>query len=357
MVESHDERNSGSRSFFGGTIKRPSIWLQSLIFTVTLSAVLITIFFAYRSYTQNRLTALNDFNDQQLILARSAAAGIETLFAEVKAALSAAVSLSAIQRISPDSLDYMRHMSNGFLPKTSVRRLDEQGILRYIYPHDDWRKELLGKHYSEKEFFQQAWQRNTIAISQVIINEQGERRLRVAAPIFMNGTDGTLSPIFKGVLIVSFDIETFTDAFISPIIPGKTGYAWLINQEGNVIAHHDSQYLGHDVFTIWAEQKFIVSPQMIDTIRQNMKVGREGTDLYISEQHRGQTATIQKLIAYSPVRILDQVWSVAVVTPVSEVDQVIRTTVRKNMYGFGFVLLILVSAGSFFSITAYQATR
>lgn len=351
---SNDERNKESRFFFGGSIERPSIWLQILIFIVTLSAVLITLFLANRSYTQNRLTALNDFNGQQLILARSAAAGIETLFAEVKGALSAAVSLPAVQQMSPECLDYMRHMSGGFLPKTSIRRLDEQGILRYIYPVDDWRKDLLGKQYGDREFFQNARDKDVVTASQVITNEQGERRLRVAAPVFAHGTDETHPRIFKGVLIVSFDLEAITHAFISPIIPGKTGYAWLINQDGNVIAYHDSQYLGHDVFTIWAEQKFILSTQSINTIKQNMKAGREGTDLYTSKQHRGETAAIQKLIAYSPVYILDQAWSVAVVTPASEVDRIIRTTVRKTMYGFGFVVLVLVSAGSFFSLTAYR---
>ena len=354
MVEPHDDQNRETSFPFGSTIERPSIWLHILIFAITLSAVLITILLAHRSYTHNRLTALNDFNGQQLVLARSAAAGIETLFAEVKAALSAAASLPAVRKMSPECLDYMRHMSGGFLPKTSIRRLDERGILRFIYPHDDWRKDLLGRDFSDSESFQNAREEVTVTASRVVINEQGERRLRVAAPVFMNGPDEELPRIFKGVLIVSFDIGAITNAFISPITPGKTGYAWLINQDGNVIAHHDSQYVGRDVFTLWAEQKFILSPQSADTILQNMKTGREGTDLYLSKQHRGETATIQKLIAYSPVRILDHVWSVAVVTPAGEVDRIIRSTIRKTMYGFGFIVLVLVGAGSFFSVTAYR---
>jgi PAS domain S-box-containing protein len=354
MSTSRDEEKTQYRYSPGNSLKRPSHWLHISIIAVTITALLITIFLAYQSYTQSRLGVLDDFNMQQLVLTRSAAAGVETLFAEVKATLTVAVSCSPIQRMTPDCLDYMRHLSGGFLPKTSIRRIDERGILRYIHPQDDWRNGLLGRQYGDQEYFRNAMKENAGMTLQVVMNEQGDRRLRMAVPVFTGGPDGAPFRKFAGVLVVSFDIEGITDAFISPITSGKTGQAWLVDENGTVIAHRDSRYIGSDVFTVWEEQKVISSSGMMDTIRQNMKSGREGADLSTWKEHRGQKAAVEKLIAYSPVHVLNHLWSFAVVTPVSEADVAIRATARKTIYGFGFIVLVLVGAGSFISVTAYR---
>jgi hypothetical protein len=72
--------------------------------------------------------------------------------------------------------------------------------------------------------------------------------------------------------------------------------------------------------------------------REKMLTGQEGLGAYTSGWHRGIMAhrdTIEKLIAYAPVRLEDQeltqeskpdiFWSVAVVAPSSEVEGVIHT--------------------------------
>ncbi|MBT8490972.1 MAG: PAS domain S-box protein, partial [Deltaproteobacteria bacterium] len=60
------------------------------------------------------------------------------------------------------------------------------------------------------------------------------------------------------------------------------------------------------------------------------------------------------MIAYSPALIINQVWSVSVAAPTSEVDRIIRSAAREALYGFSFVLIILIGTGSFLSISAYR---
>ncbi len=68
-------------------IGRPAWWVQVIIVSITVIAVGIITFLGIKTYDATRRTALEQFNQHQLILAHSAAAGIETYFSEVKASL------------------------------------------------------------------------------------------------------------------------------------------------------------------------------------------------------------------------------------------------------------------------------
>ncbi|MBT8490970.1 MAG: hypothetical protein KJN62_07970 [Deltaproteobacteria bacterium] len=114
--------------------RKPSWWLTGIIITATILAVAITVFLGRRAFLQSRLTALDQFNQQQLILARSTANSIETYFTEVSTSLSSAVKLPSIQNMTPDGIEHLKNMYEGFLPRTSIRYIDENGILRFIYP-------------------------------------------------------------------------------------------------------------------------------------------------------------------------------------------------------------------------------
>jgi hypothetical protein len=58
--------------------KRTPVWLQVLIVAITLIAVAMVVFLGSQTYRETRKMATEQFNQQQLILARSTATGIET---------------------------------------------------------------------------------------------------------------------------------------------------------------------------------------------------------------------------------------------------------------------------------------
>ena len=331
--------------------KRPSEVVQFLILLLTIAAVLITVFLANRSYNQHRHTALVQFNEQQRILAHSAAAGIETIFNEVRVALIATARIPSVQQMEPACLGYMRNLYQGFLPKTSIRRLDEHGVLRFIYPSKGWRGNIVGRNYGSEKFFQDAKASGDVTVSSIVLNENGTQRIRVVTPVYQTAA-GT--NIFKGLLVVSYDIGVISDAFISPITSGKTGYAWLINQEGIFLTHFEKDFIGQDIFSVRMHKSPTLPLDSIHAIQKQMLVGHEGTGRYISGWHRGKTGTIEKLIAYSPVHIGNKIWSVAVVAPVNEVDEIIRDAGLQTMYSFGFVVFTLLIGGSILFAMSYR---
>ena len=298
--------------------------------------------------------AMEQFNQQQLILARSAASAIETYFNEIGIVLQATAEIPAIQRMTPGCLEYMHHMYNGFLPKTSVRRLDEKGVLRFIYPFDGWRGYLVGGDYSKEAHFLKARHRNHVNISGIIINEQGDMRIRVSIPVYLTDAAGSDTRLFKGVLMVSFALDTITETFISPIKSGETGYAWLLNQDGFFVGHYENEFIGKDAFTVRTDKHPDLSYESINQIQRKMLAGGEGTGRYVSGWHRERTELVEKIVAYAPARINGITWSVAVCAPIDEVDCLIRTATLNIVSTFSFVVILLLAGGGFISISAYR---
>lgn len=337
-----------------GGIKQPAWWIQIIIVSITVIAVGITTFLGIQTYRATRHTALEQFNQHQLILAHSAAAGIETYFSEVKAALVSATKVAAIRHMTEDSLEYMQNMYLGFIPRTSIRRLDEKGVLRFIYPSDDWRGNLRGRDYSGEGYFRKAQEKGRVALSGITINEIGEKRIRMSAPVYVPDTQGGEHKKFAGILVVSFDLRAIADIFISPIRSGETGYAWLMDQNGYFLAHNVDTFVGQDAFQIREKTNPELSYESINEIQQEVMIGGEGIGRYLSGWHRGKTGRIEKLIAYSPIRVIDQIWSAAVVAPVNEVDKIIREAGIQALNTFTFIILFLILAGTFSFLSVYR---
>ena len=248
MADHTDADNQQEFHSLSAHIKRPSWLIQITIISVTILAIGITAFLGAQSFRVTRQTALDQFNEQQLILARSAAAGIETYFSEVRASLVSATKVSCLQDMSPRCIEYMQSMYLGFIPRTSIRRLDEHGVLRFIYPSEDWRGDIIGRNYGAEPYFTRAKEAGRAVLLGITVNEKGENRIRMSSPIYSQGDRDASEKRFTGVLIISFDLQSVGNIFISPIVSGETGYAWLMDQEGYFLAHNVAEFVGQDAF-------------------------------------------------------------------------------------------------------------
>jgi PAS domain S-box-containing protein len=343
------------RRFTESPVPRFASWLQVLIVTVTLAAIVAALFLSDRSQRETTRLATEQFNQQQLILARSAAVGIEHFIADVEDDLLALSNFPVVQRMKPGILERMEVLYTGFPPETSSRRLDKNGILRFIYPNEGWRKDLIGQDYSGEAFFQQVKKTGEVVVSGLIINEVGERRIRVARLVCIEDEEGTSE--FNGIIIDSFDPDTLASLYISPILSGETGYAWLLNENGLFLAHHEEEFVGEDAFKVRAETNPELFYDSINNIQRQMMNGEEGVGRYASGWHRGERGEIEKLVAYTPVRVGDHLWSVAVCAPVDEVEWITSKAYRNELYTLGFIVLIMAAAGASFFIAFYRWTR
>lgn len=182
------------------------------IFVAALAAAVLTALLGFQSYRAAREAATERYALQQLSLARSIAAGLEAYFREVQTSLFSAATNPSLVRMTEDCPLVMEQMSLGFVPRTSIRSIDEQGILRFIHPSDDWRGTLIGTACDDGRFFQEARDTAQIVLSDVLINEKGQRRFRIAVPLF--DTAEKAEAAFRGILAVSFDPRDIAQRFI-----------------------------------------------------------------------------------------------------------------------------------------------
>jgi len=134
------------------------------------------------------------------------------------------------------------------------------------------------------------------------------------------------------VLVFYIDAHNLAQKFTAGIQSGKTGYAWIMDNQGIFLTHPEREFIGKNAFTVRKERMPAISFDAINQIqRDKMLAGKEGVGVYTSGWHRGIMGlgqTIEKLIAYAPVRLEDEnlvqenkpstSWSVAVVARVAK---------------------------------------
>ncbi|MBA7691946.1 hypothetical protein ES703_100502 [subsurface metagenome] len=136
--------------------KRPPLRLLVLIVAATIILITVVIFRDFQTNSEIKMMAIEQFNRQQMILACSTATSIEAYTRELSEALLALARIPSVERMSPECLKCMQHIYWGFPQRTSIRLLDRDGSLRFIYPFDSWREELIGRDYSKETYFQEA---------------------------------------------------------------------------------------------------------------------------------------------------------------------------------------------------------
>jgi PAS domain S-box-containing protein len=279
-----------------------------------------------------------DFNVQQLELARHAASILEINFNIIKDEL---ITLS----LSP-SIQYVESVSWFNRMKISLSGAREYGVYRImLIDAEGGRSFIVDREQNtaiENSPIQQIeyldWCREKEHKGKIYIgpvrggsNEQQDPALvmELAMPVYQVSPDEA-HPLptgeFAGVLVFSLDVGLLVERFVGPIRSGKTGYAWVIDETGKFLYHLEERFIGQNAFEARQQEDPHISFTKINFIQQEkMLRGEEGTSWYISGWHRGRIGSVRKLIAFAPVRIgasnAQRVWSVAVVAPISEVQQ------------------------------------
>jgi PAS domain S-box-containing protein len=148
------------------------------------------------------------------------------------------------------------------------------------------------------------------------------------------------------MLVFHLSVSALLSSIVKPIQSGKTGYAWVIDQEGRFLFHPNPDFLGRDAFTIRDEKFPDLSNQPIHFIqKERMLKGEQGTGWYYSGWHRGATGPTKKLIAFCPIQIAEtppRFWSVAVVAPQSEVEDALSRGSFRLLLLQGVVVLAVI---------------
>ncbi|MEW5763608.1 MAG: sensor histidine kinase [Acidobacteriota bacterium] len=156
--------------------------------------------------------------------------------------------------------------------------------------------------------------------------------------------------IFAGVLEFTVDATALATRFTADARSGTTGYAWVLDEMGTFLAHPEKDFLGKNAFKARHEKNPKLAFEGINVImRDHMLRGQEGKGEYLSGWHRQLKGPVHKLIGYTAAHLdperPDLFWSVAVVAPASEVQGMVRSLFLRQ-FTVQTAIFLAILAGS-----------
>jgi two-component system NtrC family sensor kinase len=335
--------------------------LTGIVMTLLLGTVLIL---GWMSSKKIRETVTGDFNQQQLVLARHTARQIENSLNILKREillLSLSPSIQYFEAPSIGNRIEMTFTSIQDLGTHEIRYVDEK--LKQVFHVMENHRCASEKLTSEDLQYLESTKKDAghgkilfIGVRPLADNGQSQSLIiKMVLPVYQVSVDEShprRSNRFAGVLIVIVDVSTLIKNITSEIRSGKTGYAWVIDENGTFLYHQEEAFIGKNAFEARKGKTPTISFARINEIqKENMLRGEEGTSWYISGWHRGFKGKIKKLIAYTPIHIdqtdTSKVWSVAVVAPTSEVEGAIHA-IQVQQFTLQAVIIIIILFGGLF---------
>lgn len=348
--------------------------LMAVLTPMLLAAVLI-LGWMYANKVKEIVT--NDFNQQQLVLAQHAARQIENSLDLLKKELS-------LLGLSP-SIQYFEKVSMGKRMGITFSSVREQGVMEIRYVESMLQQTHVTMRYIEslkqqihhldaggyriaatnpEDLLFLKWAGNVKNKGSILLGEasmisvyskrdgKGELlAMKMAVPVWQISVDEA-NPVatdrFSGVLIFVIDANQLIKKITEGIKSGKTGYAWVMNENGLFLYHPEKDFVGKNAFEARKEKKPTISFARINSIQKDlMLAGKEGTSWYISGWHKGEEREMKKLIAYTPIHLNEpenRLWSIAVVAPISEVENAIHS-IHVRQFSLQSLLIIILLLG------------
>jgi two-component system, NtrC family, sensor histidine kinase HydH len=141
---------------------------------------------------------------------------------------------------------------------------------------------------------------------------------------------------------------------------GATGYPWIIDQKGTLLAHFEKDFVGQPALEVRRKRNPKLTFKGLKEIQEKVLKGGEGTGGYVSGWHRQKLGEIPKLAAYAPIHFdkglirgvtdvedpTNNIWGVALAAPVAEVAGQIGEVMHQELFivALFFLLIILTTA-------------
>ena len=307
----------------------PSVARIWVIAAVVIAGVLAVAFVSRHMIVSNTAEA---FNRQQLFLVRESARGIENFIQGIETSLHTAADTYALypdqKTLTPFLLRQPQLMQALFLAS-------DDGAIIHMYP----------PQFSaafELADFQKFLSRATSSKQQVVISDFIAVTSNKADRSFIMGVPMRDKRQWMCCLV---NFSALKDEFIYPIKSGKTGYAWMIDRQGVLLAHPNTSMEGRKVGDVlkqlWPEYSTFNLETLID---KEMTNGGEGKGEYTG-WHIGEKALTKKLIAYAPIKFSGLFWSIGVSAPYSEaMDPLMESITGPLVFVCGFLAVLLLGA-------------
>jgi len=303
----------------------------------------------------------SQFNNQQLVFARTSALKIETSIQNAVTDLILLNSSPAIQYCDPEAYEALLLSTLPVLNRDhiqEIRRVDREGNTMFVADEQGVGMKHLGPLRREAGVYL-SWasdmsNRGKTMATGLRTQELSKDRKRILIDFVVPTYEDSSDPQhprpthrFAGFLAATLNVSSLLQEIMPPVRSGKTGYAWVLDSSGSFLYHPEPSFVGENAFQVRASRNPKISFERINEIQRNeMLHGKEGTGTYFSGWHRELVEPMEKLIAYAPVRLqgpyMSYLWSVAVVAPADEIEGVIHSVYQGQFILQGIIIFIII---------------
>lgn len=290
----------------------------------------------YFPYKQVRVQTVNKLNEKQMLFARQAATAIEFFFREqmtLVRELASDPEIAALSDQGKKAIDRVQINHSDYI--SGVSRYDRNGIITYSYPNPE---KVVGRDISAQPHVKKLLKYRKPNISDVFLSVQGFQTVALSVPVYKDG-------VFDGAFAFLIDFKYIARTYLEVIRIGDDGYAWMISRDGVELYCPVPGHVGVNISD--TSKSF---PSVLN-LSEKMKRGMSGYGTYSYDMTKDRkTTTITKHAAYAPVRLEDNLWSIAVATPESEIYNELQSFYKK-------MLIALVALFGASAIVAYIMIR
>lgn len=303
------------------------------VFFILLLILSCCSFLFYLSYRDVQIKTIAAFNNEQRIMARQAARGIQSFFTEYAISLGYLAKQKDIVDLNQAGRERIKEFYNQHADKISaITRIDASGKIVYTVP---FVRQAIGRDVSHQAHNRRIMEEHRPLVSDVFMAVQGYRAVAFAMPVFKNHT-------YRGSLSILIPFRRIAKKYLAAIRLGDSGSAWLLSRKGIELFRPSPGHAGQSVFKTFAS-----SPTVIAMAKKMIK-GEQGTTVYTEEQTRGnRTRAVTSHAVYLPIELPGNFWSIVVATPE---DQVLAAM---TFFRDAWLILILVTFAGAIFLTAY----
>ncbi len=303
------------------------------VFFILLSILGCCSFLFYLSYRDVRIKTIAAFNNEQRIMARQAARGIQSFFTEYAISLGYLAKQKDIIDLDQAGRERIKEFYNRHAGQIrAITRIDASGRIVYTVP---FVRRAIGRNVSNQAHNRRIMEKHRPLVSEVFMAVQGYRAVAFAMPVFGNHA-------YQGSLTILIPFHQIAKKYLADIRLGDFGSAWLLSRKGIELFCLSPGHAGQSVFKTFAS-----SPTVIAMARKMIK-GEQGTTVYTDKQTRGNTTeSVTSHAVYLPIELPGNFWSIVVATPE---DQVLAAM---TFFRDAWLVLILVTFTGSILLTAY----
>lgn len=298
--------------------------------TLAVAAILIIVVAWFGQVTNHEVGNIvqQQFTQQQLLLTRQAAVGIEG-FLEERTVLIEVLAEEVADESPENMTSHFMTVYSRSRGISSIGFANSEGVIVTGYPVEYVAIGLDLYATKKNASFDRARETGETYTTNPLLLVQGGIGSHIGVPVYSDGE-------FKGVVFATIDISTLSERYLADITPDGHGQVYMITMIGRSLydsAHKEmigKKYIG-SFCTNDSSYAEILSEQMQET---------EGTGYYFDE-----SSGEWRIVAYTPVIWHNHVWSVATSVPASDVGALVHSVYRKQILFIAIVVAIILAGG------------